>query len=487
MAPSGVQFNTSMPFPGSDGATGNTVIVKAGETLQQIADRNNVDVKDLMAENQILDPNAILIGRELKLPEKCYLPSQDPAGPSALRPSAPNMGSVDSKSIVDLKLRDATLKTLTDKATAAGLGAKDLALIGSLSALSGAQFEKATSAVRGALESANPVQAMKELGPRIVQGSADPVVSMSTYAMANRTGHAATSFGPGTLTNVEEVTVVAHGNESIVEIGNRAFSPRELAEVLKESGWKGGTIRLAACDTGSANATFAQNLANELDSLGMDSVVIAPKAAANILAGAHGLPQVNDIAGKLLPAGEGWEFFTAAGESTPEIAGAVAGEVLGFVGYMTAPLTLLTNYLGAYEDAKNKIKAGSYEDGFAQGMAVAISGAQKSQFAFRTADPSITDRVLGAEGLREQFHNKGLVDGYKFFESLPADQQKKIRAVLASDGYRVHSSNTYDVLDMQVALSPSVKNLFKQAAEAKQEQELKAQAEWNKHVPRFRR
>ncbi len=64
--------------------------------------------------------------------------------------------------------------------------------------------------------------------------------------------------------------VIAHGspNSIIVERnGNRyEVDHRTAAKLLKrDSGYKGGSIRLLSCDTGSSVRGFAQNLANKLN------------------------------------------------------------------------------------------------------------------------------------------------------------------------------------------------------------------------------
>lgn len=155
--------------------------------------------------------------------------------------------------------------------------------------------------------------------PKIVQGSADPAVFYSTYSMVNRTGHQGTGMGPGVLAGVDEVTLVAHGNQQIVAVGTQHMSPRQLAQTLVDAGWEGGTLRLAACETGicTVGNPFAQTLANELKALGAESVVIAPEANVNIFGGMHGVPQIQPPTPPggqkppLLPPGKGWKYFTS--------------------------------------------------------------------------------------------------------------------------------------------------------------------------------
>ena len=42
------------------------------------------------------------------------------------------------------------------------------------------------------------------------------------------------------------------------------FTPKEFAEYLKDNGYKGGDIRLASCETGKGDNSFAQQLSKEL-------------------------------------------------------------------------------------------------------------------------------------------------------------------------------------------------------------------------------
>jgi hypothetical protein len=156
-------------------------------------------------------------------------------------------------------------------------------------------------------------------GPKIVQGSSslvsaekDAVTQDGTFAMANRTGYEPTPLGKGTLAATDEVTLVAHGNANQVALGNKAVSPQKLADELVAAGWKGGTVRLAACQTGiGGDASYGQQLANALDARGATSVVIAPEGSVTLLSGAHGLPQVRSVgASNLAPPGEGWQYYT---------------------------------------------------------------------------------------------------------------------------------------------------------------------------------
>jgi len=155
-------------------------------------------------------------------------------------------------------------------------------------------------------------------GQRVVQTSSDRLVRDSTFAMANRTGHAATPLASGSLQGAREATVVGHGlvtpgrGAAAIDIGGTAYTPKAFAGELADAGWEGGTLRLAACQTGTSclyNYTFGQELANELEAMGLDTVVIVPEGNVNVLQGAHGLPQVTGPGGTLQPPGQGWSYL----------------------------------------------------------------------------------------------------------------------------------------------------------------------------------
>lgn len=517
-------------FSGNAPSTQTIVNPGAGQSLADIAAELHVDADALAKANpQIKDPKQTLSPfQEIRVPNdlKPQLPvPYDSSATSAPRQtsSAPNAGEVEAKSMAEAKMRQATINGLTQKASSIGLGPGDVALIASLGTrfLTAKDFNAATAAVQQALSSANPPAAMAQLGPRIVQGSADPVVAESTTAMAARTGHVATTLGPDVLKGVEEVTVVAHGDEVAVQIEGKLYSPKQLAEALRASGWEGGTLRLAACKTGSTNATFAKNLASELNKLGMDSAVIAPKDSAFVTGGEEGLPQVKDaaetakrlVANQIKPEqvvvqkpGKGWEIFTddapevaaqgakgtgeaavrtvekevgeavaegvaAAGETGGAVAGArvAAGEALGFVGFMLEPLQMMASYFGTFEEIKNAVKSRGYTDGFTEGIAAAMKGVPRDEvrekFGREVANDSIGTRVGGAEGVEDRYHNKGLVDGYKYFQSLSPEKQQKLRDAAKANGWDLEKDR---VTELERGVRPMVEDMFKRMEEERE-------------------
>jgi hypothetical protein len=156
----------------------------------------------------------------------------------------------------------------------------------------------------------------------------------------------------------------------------------------------------------------------------------------------------------------------------------VAMEALGFAGFMLAPLDLLKNYLGAYEEAKGRIKAENYTNGFADGVAAALKGmspADTGKEFWLTPDPSVEDKILGSEGLGENYHNKGLVDGYKFFKSLPPEKQQSLREAATKNGWDLKKDDAYEVAAK--AIKPMVVDMFEKVRKAAEEEEARKMAQ----------
>src|SRR5438128_1008443 len=130
-----IHFYTGTSFQTSDSSSANTVTFKMGDTLQKIADDNDVDLKDVMAANHLTDSNAILPGQEIRIPKKNYA-ATEPAGAtvsgSQQVASAPGAGSVDAKSWAELKMRQATIDGLVQKAASVGVRPADIAIIASV-------------------------------------------------------------------------------------------------------------------------------------------------------------------------------------------------------------------------------------------------------------------------------------------------------------------------------------------------------------------
>ncbi len=169
----------------------------------------------------------------------------------------------------------------------------------------------------GAAAVATPSQLPPQPGPqRVVLGGNDAVSGRAAASMSKQTGQPIVGLREGTLVGANEISLVAHGNEDVVRVGNTRLPPRELATRLVEAGWRGGTVRLVSCDTAVVGgpAPYGQQLANELAALGADSAVIAPKGGAYVEPGLGGLPRVLPPGATPIPAnlrrlGRGWGYF----------------------------------------------------------------------------------------------------------------------------------------------------------------------------------
>jgi hypothetical protein len=158
----------------------------------------------------------------------------------------------------------------------------------------------------------------------IIAGSTAQDIQEYAVAMILRTGQKEVSLGAGTLTYVDELTVIAHGNSKAIALRlvvdqrmiRGLVTPREFAHILVESGWKGGTLRLGACETGLPDAltgvSFAEELSKHLADLGSPSAVIAPKGVVSYtIPTSFGLPTVGSstYVRDFLPPGKGWDYF----------------------------------------------------------------------------------------------------------------------------------------------------------------------------------
>lgn len=156
--------------------------------------------------------------------------------------------------------------------------------------------------------------------PRVVQGSLDPMSAASTMEMASRTGRVPTGLHQGSLSGINDMTLLAHAAPGQVNIEGVRMGPAQLADKLIDAGWRGGRLELVACGTGSGGSqSYAQGLANELTSRGAPTTVVAPDGMPAILGDAHGLPQIvkgQDANGvwRYKQPGEGWGSFVGKDE-----------------------------------------------------------------------------------------------------------------------------------------------------------------------------
>ena len=158
---------------------------------------------------------------------------------------------------------------------------------------------------------------LKPLPPeRIVLGGNDRIAAHAAVSMAKQTEQPIVGLREGSLAGAQEISLVAHATEDTVRIGNVRLVPKDLAARLLQAGWRGGIVRLVACDTGvvAGPPTYAQQLANELAALGVESAVIAPKGKAVFPKSLGLLPRVLPPGATPIPAnarkiGKGWDYF----------------------------------------------------------------------------------------------------------------------------------------------------------------------------------
>ncbi len=207
----------------------------------------------------------------------------------------------------------------------------------------------------------------------------------------------------------------------------------------------------------------------------------AEKGASKLGKGAEVTEQGIGAAGK--GAGAAGEAAVEAGEEGAVKLGAAgaAMDVLGFVGFMLEPLQMMGNYFGSFEEAKNAIKSQGYTDGFSQGVAAALKGMPPGDvdaMQYSAANPTTGQRVIGAEGVEERYHNKGLLDGYRYFQSLPPEKQKQLRDAATANGWDLKKD---DVTEVERGVKPMVQDMFQKAAEAQekaQEEKVRKMMGW---------
>ena len=170
----------------------------------------------------------------------------------------------------------------------------------------------------------------------VIQGSEAADIERYATAHALATGRPIVRLGPETLAGVDEATLVAHGDVSGIDLGRSyantttgLVTPRELANRLVESGWRGGTLRLGACSTGVpcpvTGLSYAEELSQNLAGLGAPTATIGPKGVVGweVPGRSFGLPTVGPSANVTIDAGgaalanseffspgKGWEYFS---------------------------------------------------------------------------------------------------------------------------------------------------------------------------------
>ena len=69
------------------------------------------------------------------------------------------------------------------------------------------------------------------------------------------------------------------------------------------------------------------------------------------------------------------------------------------------------------------------------------------------------------EGVEDRYHNKGLVDGYKYFQSLPPEKQQKLRDAAKANGWDLEKDR---VTELERGVRPMVEDMFKRMEEERE-------------------
>ena len=153
--------------------------------------------------------------------------------------------------------------------------------------------------------------------------------------------------------------------------------------------------------------------------------------------------------------------------------------------FLPGPLDVFFMFLSAFgsiAEAKAKLKADAYALGFAEGLAAALTGTPASEttrlLMFTVATPGMGERVAGFEGVRERGNNEGVAAGFKFGHALNTKQRQGF--LVKAGYYKLVKAGYYkigdqvgrnDMIDMGVALRPTVIELLEEAARQEAERE----------------
>jgi hypothetical protein len=144
------------------------------------------------------------------------------------------------------------------------------------------------------------------------------------------------------------------------------------------------------------------------------------------------------------------------------------------------------NYFASYAEAHDIIRERNTEKGFAVGMAASLMGSPAKDFGLNAIDRGVVTQVLGAEGIAEKSHNKGVYDGYKYAQSLTTEERNKLREGafkdLSAKGYHTVNTNSFDKTDVIYAagaMLPGVQKLFSETRKAAEAEALRNRKEKN--------
>jgi hypothetical protein len=153
----------------------------------------------------------------------------------------------------------------------------------------------------------------------ILKGASSPAIDSNVLDMVLLTkAGLLPELAAGVLKGVDNLTIVAHGNETHIDINGKLYTPVELAaHMVFDAGWEGGNITLASCNTGncgSVSSSFRTRFEQALKLMGSPTKVLAPKGRVALV---EGVPTVVDeskapkgcpilIDDDFFPAGQGW-------------------------------------------------------------------------------------------------------------------------------------------------------------------------------------
>ena len=482
MPPPGVSpiYDAGLPALANDAAAEpGAVKVNPGDTWQIFADENGVNVKDLMAQNHVdpnTDPGQPIPFNAVTLPEKSYAETDSSPSSSAQAqtstsslPSAPSDPEAASAMKANLKAKAQGGTTHTGSAPPGGVAAAGVTAIHSV---------------------AGGEQAVKIVSPVYNLAGRDFVVvetSVGRQAFYRSSGF--NSGNPGKWYPVDEFAP-RYFNKDAYTIGPgleegeplHRLGSDEFAHISDQLG-KMEIPEGAEVPEGLSGETEDMTANRILDFFGARKTPttkmrpVSEDLAAEEEAGVAG----KGAAGEGASAAE--EAAVEAGEEGAVKLGAAGAalDVLGFVGFMLEPLQMMGNYFGSFEEAKNAIKSQGYTDGFSQGVAAALKGMPPGEvdaMQYSAANPTLGQRVIGAEGVEERYHNKGLLDGYRYFQSLPPQKQKQLRDAATANGWDLKKD---DVTEVERGVKPMVQDMFQKAAEAQekaQEEKVRKMMGW---------
>lgn len=138
-------------------------------------------------------------------------------------------------------------------------------------------------------------------------------------------------------------------------------------------------------------------------------------------------------------------------------------------------LDLWISFFGSIAEAKEKLRSQYYTLGFAEGISASVLGFSAEEATRLLIKPvprhgSVGEQVAGWSGVRESATNKGAVEGWNFAVGLSSQQRTALRkegfATIKEKGHAIGPNfNFDDIVELAVALIPTVEHLFEVARE----------------------